>query len=370
MISDKINLFKNTFYQRIDDAQWSDWQWQLANMIKSFSDFKRIFAISDNDASNFAQNKRLPIGVTPFMAAVMYNGGENAVLQKLHIPHSYENILSEGELDDPLGEENDMKTPGLVHKYPDRVLFLVTSNCGAYCRYCTRSRSVGQRHMSNRESWQKALDYISEHQEIRDVLVSGGDPLVLPDDDLDWILSRIRAIKHVEIIRIGTRAVITMPMRITNNLLAIFKKYNPLFFSLHFSHYLELVPEVVEACDKLADNGNVMGSQTVLLKGVNDDTEVIKELMHKLLKCRVKPYYLFACDPVKGSYPFRCKIEKGLEIINSLRGHTSGYAVPTFAIDTPGGGKVVISPDNVEKKEEKYLVVKNYEGKAFKFPNY
>ncbi|HEX4297438.1 MAG TPA: KamA family radical SAM protein, partial [Devosia sp.] len=276
-----------------------------------------------------------------------------------------------GEDPDPLGEEHDMVVPGLVHRYPDRVLFLTTGFCSTYCRYCTRSRMVGEtngEYSFSVSQWEKAAQYIEAHPEVRDCLLSGGDPLSIGDDKLEWLLTRLRSIKHLEFIRIGTKIPVVMPQRITLKLTRMLKRFHPLWMSVHFTHPDELTPETVEACGRLADAGIPLGSQTVLLKGINDSIEVMKPLMHGLLKARVKPYYIFQCDPVSGSAHFRTPVEKGLEIIRGLRGFTTGYAVPQFIIDAPGGGgKVSVGPDFLLGRDGDDILIRNFEGDTYRY---
>lgn len=270
---------------------------------------------------------------------------------------------------DPLREEDDMPVPELVHRYPDRVLLMVNNQCPVICRFCTRKRKIGFPGIVTRETLRQGIEYIRENEEVRDVILSGGDPLLVPDKELERILKDLRSIPHLEIIRIGTRVPGTLPQRITKNLCAILKKYHPLYMNMHFNHPDELTPEVRKACEMLADTGIPLGSQTVLLKGVNDDSKTMKELFHKLLQVRVKPYYLFQADMTQGTDHFRTNVEKGLEIIKDLQGFTSGMAVPYFVIDTPGGGgKVRLLPDTVIKHDEKEVIIKNFEGKIYRYP--
>ncbi|UCD11502.1 MAG: KamA family radical SAM protein [Nitrospinaceae bacterium] len=270
---------------------------------------------------------------------------------------------------DPLKEEEDMPVPELVHRYPDRVLLMVNNQCPIICRFCTRKRKIGFPGIVTRDTLRQGIEYIRAHTEVRDVILSGGDPLLVPDKELDRILSELRSIPHLELIRIGTRVPGTLPQRITDNLLAILKRYHPLYFNMHFNHPAEITPEVEEACNRLADIGIPLGSHTVLLKGVNDDSAIMKELFHKLLKIRVKPYYLYQADMTMGTDHFRTQVEKGLDIIRDLAGHTSGMGVPYYVIDAPGGGgKVRLLPDSVIEHNENEVIVKNYEGKVFRYP--
>ncbi|MGH7187286.1 MAG: KamA family radical SAM protein, partial [Pseudomonadota bacterium] len=267
--------------------------------------------------------------------------------------------------------DHDSAVPGLVHRYPDRVLFLTTGFCSTYCRYCTRSRVVGEaggEYSFSVPQWERALAYLEAHTEIRDVLLSGGDPLTLADDKLDWLLGRLRRIKHIEFLRIGTKVPVVLPQRVTRELTRMLRKHHPLWLSLHFTHPDELTAEVAESCARLADAGIPLGSQTVLLKGINDDVEVMRPLMHGLLKIRVKPYYLYQCDPITGSAHFRTSVDKGLEIIAGLRGHTSGYAVPTYVIDAPGGGgKIALIPDPVVGRDGGDILLRNFEGGVYRY---
>jgi lysine 2,3-aminomutase len=273
---------------------------------------------------------------------------------------------------DPLAEDGDSPVPGIVHRYPDRVLFLVTGACAVYCRYCTRSRMVGDpagEYQFNTSQWQQAVDYIARTPAVRDVLLSGGDPLVLSDDRLEWILEQISRIPHVEFLRIGSKVPFVLPQRITPSLVNMLKKFHPLWMSVHVNHPRELTDEAAEACNRLADAGIPLGSQTVLLKGVNDDLETMRQLFHGLLRMRVKPYYLFQADLVVGTAHFRTPIEKGLEIMRGLRGFTTGYAVPQFAVDLPGGGgKTPMLPEYYLGREDDALIMRNYEGGVYRVP--
>ncbi|MEE9258141.1 MAG: KamA family radical SAM protein [Nitrospinaceae bacterium] len=291
--------------------------------------------------------------------------------QVVPTPEELDDYLSDEEplVADPLNEEGDMPVSQLVHRYPDRVLLMVNNQCPIICRFCTRKRKIGFPGIVTRETLRRGIEYISEHPEIRDVILSGGDPLLVPDKELDRILSELRAIPHLEIIRIGTRVPGTLPQRVTEDLCSILKKYHPLYFNMHFNHPSEITPEVEKAVSMLADAGIPLGSQTVLLEGVNDDSEVMKELVLKLLKIRVKPYYIYQADMALGTGHFRTSVQKGLDIINDLLGHISGMAVPYFVIDTPGGGgKVRLLPNMVIEHNEEEVIVKNYEGKTFRYP--
>jgi lysine 2,3-aminomutase len=349
---------------------WNDWKWQLRNSITSLDDLKKIMKLSNKEIMAVSNLKgRLPMRITPYFASLIYDTKYSDPMRRNVIPVVEELLQYSSEHSDPLHEKSFSPVKGIVHRYPDRVLFTVTQVCSNYCRYCTRSHSVGKLDKLSRQDFEKAFDYIASHKEVRDVLISGGDPLTLNDDTLDYILSRIRSIEHVEIIRIGTRVPVVMPQRITDNLISVLKKYHPLFLSLHFSHPSEITDECAEACNKLADGGFPLGSQTVLLKGINDNVSVMKELMHKLLKIRVRPYYLYQCDLIPGSAHFRTTVKKGLEIIKGLRGFTSGYAVPTFVIDAPGGGgKIPLLPNYVVEHTTERIVMRNYKGVLCEYP--
>jgi lysine 2,3-aminomutase len=273
------------------------------------------------------------------------------------------------DLEDPLGEEKDMPVPGVTHRYPDRVLFYTTHNCPVYCRHCTRKRKVSDPSSSAANAQLEiGLNYINEHKEIRDVVISGGDPLSNSDDRLEYILSRLRAMEHIQVFRLGTRNLVTLPQRITDSFAQMLRKYHPVFIHTHFNHPKECTKEAFDACAKLADAGCVINNQMVLLKGVNDKPEIVKELNHKLLMMRVRPYYIFQCDMAKGISHFRTSIETGLNIIKSLRGHTSGMAVPHYVIDGPGGGgKIPLVPNYVEKREGKKWFVRNYKGDLYEY---
>ena len=364
--------FRKRHYPEIDTAKWNDWRWQARTRIRTLSELERIFMLSDDEREAVIRHQgSLPLGITPYYASLMSRDDANEPLRRTHIPVGAEYIRTPGEADDPLGEDGHSVVPGLVHRYPDRVLFLATGFCSTYCRYCTRSRMVGEPgggYSFSRPQWEEALDYIAAHPEIRDVLISGGDPLTLSDERLDYLLGRLRAIKHVEFVRLGTKVPVVLPMRVTRALIRVIKKHHPLWMSLHFTHPAELTPEVTEACTRLADAGIPLGSQTVLLKGINDSVETLKPLFHGLLMRRVRPYYLYQCDPISGSAHFRTSVDKGLEIIRGLRGHTTGYAVPTYVIDAPGGGgKIPLIPDYLVGREGEDLILRNFEGNTYRY---
>lgn len=368
----RVKAFRKAFYPEVRDPEWNDWRWQLQHRIRSLSQLERILVLSPVEHDMLTRGGRvLPFAITPYYASLISPTAADDPLRRSVVPTARELDRSPGEDDDPLGEDKHSPVPGLVHRYPDRVLLLVTGFCSTYCRYCTRSRVVGHGDLAPSPSrLEAALDYIRETPTIRDVLLSGGDPLTLADEHLDWLLAQLRQIPHVEIVRLGTKVPAVLPQRITPQLCRVLKRYHPLFMSLHFIHPDECTPESFEACGRLADAGIPLGSQTVLLRGVNDDVEVMKRLMRKLLEMRVRPYYLYQCDPISGSSHFRTPVSKGLEIVEGLRGHTSGYAVPAYVIDAPGGGgKIPLQPEYVVGREGDCVLLRNYQGAVYRYPD-
>jgi len=364
--------FREKFYPTVLDFEWNDWRWQLKNKLTTLSQIEKIIHLSDDEREAIINRGKVPLSITPYYASLIDRQDCNHPIRKTVIPVSDEFYTSDEESADPLTEERQSPVPGLVHRYSDRVLFLVSNLCSVYCRYCTRSRIIsnGKRNEFGLEYWKCAIQYIEENPSIRDVLISGGDPLTLPDDKLEWLLGSLRRIPHVEFLRIGTKVPLVLPQRITSRLLKILKRYQPLWMSLHVTHPEELTPEVNQACCRLADAGVPLGSQTVLLSGINDNVETMKKLFHGLLKIRVRPYYLYQCDPIPGTSHFRTPVNKGIEIIKSLRGHTTGYAVPQFMIDAPGGGgKVPINPDYLIGRDCNDLLLLNYLGKVYRYPD-
>jgi lysine 2,3-aminomutase len=342
----------------------------MRNRIRRATDLARILDLSEDEQVGLASERgALPVCVTPYYAGLLDPRDALQALRRTMVPVRHEHLRGEFEADDPLNEDQDSPVCGIVHRYPDRVLFLVTGLCAAYCRYCTRSRMVGHSNFS-RAVWQQGIAYIEAHPAIRDVLLSGGDPLTLSDESLEWLLSQLQRIPHVEFIRIGTKAPVVLPQRITPSLTRMLKRYHPLWMSIHFTHPDELTPETRTACTRLADAGIPLGSQTVLLAGINDDVETMRRLFHGLLQVRVRPYYLYQCDPIPGSSHFRTPVRKGLEIIQGLRGHTTGYAVPSYVIDAPGGGgKIPLLPDYVVGCDQDQLYLRNYRGNTYAYPD-
>ena len=363
--------FKRAFFREATFDEWNDWQWQLRRRIRSASDLDRILRLTPEEhTSVLGIGGHLPVGITPYYASLIDRNDPTDPLRRTMVPLSGEFQTGPGEADDPLAEDAYMPVPGLVHRYPDRVLFLVTNFCATYCRYCTRARMVGQtgEYHFNQKQYDAGFAYIEAHPEIRDVLLSGGDPLTMSDDRIEGILSRLHAIPHVEFLRIGSKIPAVLPQRITPALCEMLRRYHPFWLSIHFMHPNELTPEVAEACGRLADAGIPLGAQIVLTRGVNDDVETMKRLVLGLLKIRVRPYYIYQCDPISGSAHLRTPIEKGLEIVAGLRGFVTGYAVPTFVVDAPGGGgKIPLYPDTLVGRDGDYALFRNYEGKSFRY---
>ena len=364
--------FRNKFFPTASDQDWHNWQWQLSHRITSLKQLEKMLSLSEQERHSLQFNggNGLPLAITPYYASLIDPDNPEHPLRRTMVPTTHELLVSKGEEHDPLGEDAHSPVPGLIHRYPDRVLFLVTDYCSSYCRYCTRSRMVGKRRGHSKARWQKAIAYIAANPQIRDVLISGGDPLTMPDHYLEWLLGQLHRIEHVEMIRIGTKAPIVLPQRITPELVNMLKRFHPLWLSVHCTHPDELTPESRQAFARLADAGIPLGSQTVLLAGINDSVETMKKLMHGLVKNRVKPYYLYQCDPIIGSSHFRTPVSKGLEIYQGLRGHTTGYAVPNYVIDAPGGGgKIPLIPETVVGREGNDLMIRNYEGKIYRYPD-
>ena len=359
-------------WESVDSSDWKDWKWQLRHRLQKLSDLEThgLNLCSEERQGAILADTKLALGITPYFYNLIDRENPDCPIRRQVIPRVEETLTHPSDLSDPCGEDSHSPVPGLVHRYPDRVLFLVTDRCAAYCRYCTRSRLVSNATgYGFQPDYERQIAYIREHKEIRDVLLSGGDPLLLSDDRLESLLSQIRAIPHVEFLRIGSRIPIFLPQRITPDLCKMLSRYHPLFMSVHSNHPDELTLEVKQALERLASAGIPLGNQSVLLKGVNDSVEVMKALIHKLLMCRVRPYYLYQCDLIKGSAHLRTSVQKGLDIIQGLRGHTTGYAVPQYVIDAPGGGgKVPINPDYILKRDRQGWMIRNFEGKTFFYP--
>lgn len=353
-------------------ADWDNHIWQLKNRVNCLAELEKHLHLTPEERSGvLLSGSKLDMAITPHFFNLIDPDDPNCPIRRQVIPRVEETLDSPGELIDPCGEDTHMPAPGLVHRYPDRVLFLVTDRCASYCRYCTRSRVVsGAGEQELDIDFEAAFEYLERTKTIRDVLLSGGDPLLLSDAKLEKILSRLHKIPHIEFIRLGTRIPIFLPQRVTPELCSMLSRYHPLWISIHANHPREITTECRMALERIANSGIPMGNQSVLLNSVNDDPETMRALMHKLLICRVRPYYLYMCDLIKGSSHLRSSISKGLEIIESLRGHTTGYAVPQLVIDAPGGGgKIPINPDYVVKQDDNHVIIRNYEGKTFSYPD-
>ena len=352
-------------------SEWNDWSWQLRNRIQTLEQLEKRLSLSGEErAGTILAGKKLALGITPHFFSLIDPQDPDCPIRRQVVPRIEEASRAPDEMVDPCGEDSHMPVPGLVHRYPDRVLLLVTDRCASYCRYCTRSRVVsGAGEQELTVDLEGAFRYLENHPEVRDVLLSGGDPLLLSDAKLNAILTRLRSISSIEFIRIGTRIPIFLPQRITPDLVAMLKQHHPLWMSIHSNHPKELSYEVREALGRLADAGIPLGNQSVLLKGVNDRSEILKDLFHKLLLCRVRPYYLYQCDLITGSAHLRTTIREGQEIMEQLRGYTTGYAVPTYVVDGPGGGgKIPIGPGYIVGMADDRVILKNYKGDVYEYP--
>ena len=365
-----ISLWKD-----VTDAQWNDWRWQWTHRIESAEALSQVIPLSEEAATGIEKAlTRVRMAITPYYASLIDPNDVNCPVRLQAVPRGFEAEVKPWESVDPLDEEADSPVEGVVHRYPDRVLFLVTELCSMYCRHCTRRRVVGVTDaVASDERLEQGFEYIRAHKEVRDVLISGGDPLTLTDDQLERIVRKVREIPHVEIIRIGSRIPVVMPQRVTNELAAMLAKYHPIYLNTHFNHPKEVTPESTAACAILADHGIPLGNQSVLLRGVNNCPVVMKDLVRALTRIRVKPYYIYQCDLTWGLDHFRTTVSEGLEIMESLRGHTTGFSVPTYVVDAPGGGgKIPLNPSYILTMGEGTVVVRNYEGviSAYREPRY
>jgi lysine 2,3-aminomutase len=357
-------------WREVPEAQWNDWRWQQRERITRLEQLEPVVRLTEDERRAVVEtDAEFHMGITPYYAALMDPEDPTCPVRLQAVPTMGELTFHSADLEDPLAEERDMPVPGITHRYPDRVLFYTTHNCPVYCRHCTRKRKVADpTSAAARKQIDDSLAYIEQHREIRDVVISGGDPLSLSDDRLDDILGRLRAIPHVEIFRLGTRNLVTLPQRITADLVHMLRAHQPVYVNTHFNHPKECTAEAFDAAARLADAGCVIGNQMVLLKGVNDDPRTVMALNHKLLMMRIRPYYIYQCDLARGISHFRTPIETGRRILRALRGHTSGLAVPHFVVDAPGGGgKIPVSPDYVVRRDGKTWVLRNYAGKEFTY---
>ena len=356
---------RERFFPEATDEQWNDWKWQVKHRIETFEQLKKYIPLNPDEEKGVKESlNTLRMAITPYYLSLIDLDNPNCPVRKQAVPSGLETHQSVADLLDPLHEDGDAPVPGLTHRYPDRVLFLITDMCSMYCRHCTRRRFAGQTdNESPSERIQKGIDYIARTPQVRDVLLSGGDALMVSDRMLESIIQRLRAIPHVEIIRIGTRTPVVCPQRITDDLVNMLKKYHPIWVNTHFNHPNEITPESTAACERMANAGIPLGNQSVLLRGINDCTHVMKKLVHGLVKIRVRPYYIYQCDLSMGLEHFRTPVSKGIEIIENLRGHTSGFAVPTFVVDAPGGGgKTPVMPTYIISQAPGRVVLRNFEG--------
>ncbi len=363
--NDKYLKRKQEYFGNVSDKDWQDWHWQVKNRITDVEGLQKYIRLSETEVANI--NKvlgKFRMAVTPYYLTLIDPDNPDCPIRKQAIPGIDELVVGKHDMLDPLDEDVDSPVPGLTHRYPDRVLFLITDMCSMYCRHCTRRRFAGQTDRQlPQERIDKAIEYIANNPKIRDVLLSGGDALLVNDRTLESIISRLRAIEHVEIIRIGTRTPVVMPQRITDDLVNMLKKYHPIWLNTHFNHYDEITVESKAAMEKMADAGIPLGNQSVLLRGVNDCVDTMKKLVTRLAQIRVRPYYIYQCDLSMGIEHFRTPISKGIEIIEGLRGHVSGFCVPTFVVDAPGGGgKIPVMPNYIVSQSPGKFVLRNYEG--------
>jgi lysine 2,3-aminomutase len=359
-----------SIWKDVPDALWNDWHWQQRERITGLTELERVIRVTADERTAAEETEaEFHMGITPYYAALMDPEDPACPIRLQSVPTLGELNILPSDLEDPLAEERDMPVPGITHRYPDRVLFYTTHNCPVYCRHCTRKRKVSDpTSAAAKKQIEDSLAYIAAHPEIRDIVISGGDPLSLSDERLDYILGRLRAIPHVEIFRLGTRNIVTLPQRVTDDFVYMLRHHHPVFVNTHFNHPKECTAEAFDAARRLADAGCVIGNQMVLLKGVNDDPAIVKELNHKLLLMRIRPYYIYQCDLARGIGHFRTPVETGIKIIEALRGHTSGLAVPQFVVDAPnGGGKIPVNPNYVVSHEGKRWVLRNYAGKEYEY---
>lgn len=361
-----------SLYKDVNPLDWEDWHWQLKHRICNKEELTQIIKLTPEEEKGIDKAKgRLAMAVTPYWGTLLDPEDPTCPIRRQAVPVQDESLVSPHEMVDPCAEDRDSPAPHLVHRYPDRVLLLATDHCAMYCRHCTRRRLVGDHEEKDSDfatRFDGAIEYIKENRKVRDVLISGGDPLILEDEQLESLLEKIRSISHVEFLRLGTRVPVTLPQRITEKLVNMLKKYSPVWMSIHFNHPKEITKRCKSACDMLSEAGIPLGSQTVLLKGINDRPFIMKKLVHELLQIRVRPYYIYQCDPVRGTQHFRTPVAVGINIMEKLRGHTSGYAIPTYVIDGPGGGgKIPVGPNYILSQAKGKYVLRNYKGKIYTY---
>ncbi len=364
MTLNKFTSKRAKFYEDIPEEKWNDWRWQMSHRLNSVEDFEKIFKLTDSERKALSTDGLFRVDITPYYASLIKPDDENDPIRKQVIPTAGEILPFTGMMEDSLAEDRHSPVPGLVHRYPDRVLMLVTTQCASYCRYCTRSRIVGDPSATfSKADFELQLDYLRKTPQVRDVLLSGGDPLTLAPKVLEQLLISLREIPHIEIIRIGSRVPVFMPQRVTDELCDVLQRFHPLWLNIHVNHPNEISQELETACDKLTRAGIPLGNQSVLLAGINDCVHIQKQLVQDLVRIRVRPYYLYQCDLVDGAGHFRTPVAKGIEIIEGLRGHTSGYSVPTFVVDAPGGGgKIPVMPNYMISASDHKIILRNYEG--------
>lgn len=352
------------YYADIPDEKWNNWRWQLSNRINTPEEFEKVIPLTDSEREALSAAHLFRVDITPYYASLINPDDSNDPIRKQVVPTAGEMVPFTAMMEDSLAEDRHSPVPGLVHRYPDRVLMLVTTQCASYCRYCTRSRIVGDpTETFSREEFEMQLEYLKRTPQVRDVLLSGGDPLVLAPKVLEEILSRLREIPHIEILRIGSRVPVFLPMRITEELTNTLQQFHPMWLNIHVNHSNEISTELADACDRLTRAGIPLGNQSVLLAGVNDNVHIQRQLVHDLVRIRVRPYYLYQCDLVEGAGHFRTPVSKGVEIMEGLRGHTTGFAVPTYCIDAPGGGgKIPVMPNYMISMSDHKIVLRNFEG--------
>ncbi|PCH70844.1 MAG: lysine 2,3-aminomutase [Bacteroidales bacterium] len=356
---------RRSMFPEVTDIQWNDWKWQVRNRIETLEQLKKYISLTEEEEEGVRRSlATLRMAITPYYLTLIDQENPNCPVRKQAIPTAAEVHHADADLLDPLHEDEDSPVPGLTHRYPDRVLFLITDMCAMYCRHCTRRRFAGQSDASTpKDNIERAIEYIANTPQVRDVVLSGGDALLISDDKLESIISRLRDIPHVEIIRIGSRTPVVLPQRITDNLVNMLSKYHPVWLNTHFNHSDEMTEDAKIALARMANAGIPLGNQSVLLRGVNDCVHIMKKLMHNLVMNRVRPYYIYQCDLSMGLEHFRTPVSKGIEIIENLRGHTSGLAVPTFVVDAPGGGgKTPVMPQYVVSQSPSKVILRNFEG--------
>ncbi|SFR02931.1 lysine 2,3-aminomutase [Desulfoscipio geothermicus] len=358
------------YYQDVPASDWNDWRWQIRNRITSVDKLREVLGIQDEEAGEISRClKHFRMAITPYYASLIDSSNKDCPIKRQAVPTIDELNFEEADMSDPLHEDVDSPVPGITHRYPDRVLLLVTDQCSMYCRHCTRRRMAGGKDRAlPRAQVDRAIAYIQNNKKVRDVLISGGDPLTLSDEHLEYIIRRLRAVKHVEIIRIGTRTPVVLPQRITPELCAMLQKYHPVWINTHFNHPAEITLASKASCERLADAGIPLGNQSVLLRGINDCTNIMKKLLHQLMMMRVRPYYLYQCDLSRGIGHFRTSVGKGIEIMENLRGHTTGLAVPTYVVDAPGGGgKIPVMPQYAISRSDNKVILRNFEGNVYSY---